>query len=84
MTSYMDRNEAIEKAGEAAVTLVELKCCQPTGDNGETVEWSSDCRAGDKLLTCYYYTNEFDSELAAECGWDAVDWKIDHYTLEES
>jgi hypothetical protein len=46
------------------------------------VEWSSDCRAGDKLLTCYYYTNEFDGELAAECGWDAVDWKIDHYTLE--
>lgn len=25
-----------------------------------------------------------DGELAAECGWDAVDWKIDHYTLEES
>ena len=80
----MNRTEAIQKAGEAAVTLVELKCCQPTGkDDGETVEWSSNCRAGDKLLTCYYYTNEFDGELAAECGWDSVDWKIDHYTLED-
>ena len=80
----MNRTEAIQKAGEAAVTLVELKCCQPTGqDDGETVEWSSNCRAGDKILTCYYYTNEFDGELAAECGWDSVNWKINHYTLED-
>lgn len=81
----MNRAEAIEKAGEYAVKLVELKTRQHTGkDDGETVEWSSSCQVGDKVLTCFYYTGEFDGELAAECGWDAVDWKIDHYTLEES
>ena len=80
----MDRTEAIQKAGEAAVLLVEQKTRQHTGrDDGETVEWSSSCRVGNKLLTCFYYTNEFDGELAAECGWDSVDWKIDHYTLED-
>ena len=81
----MNRTEAIEGAGEPAVLLVESKTRQHTGrDDGETVEWSSSCQVGDKILTCFYYTGEFDGELAAECGWDSVDWKIHHYTLEEA
>ena len=81
----MDRAEAIEKAGEYAVELVESMCCQPTGkDDGEVVEWSADCKTEDGRLSCFYYTDEFDGGIAAECGWDAVDWKISHYTLEEA
>jgi hypothetical protein len=38
----MDRAEALERAGEYAVELVESMCCQPAGkDDGEVVEWSA-------------------------------------------
>ena len=80
----MTRGEAVAKVGEQAVELVESMCCQPTGnDDGEVVEWSADCKTTDGRLTCLYYTDEFDGGIAAECGWDSVDFKIDHYTLEE-
>jgi hypothetical protein len=81
----MNREEAVAKVGEQAVELVESMCCQPTGkDDGETVEWSADCMTEDGRLTCYYYTDCADSEIAEECGWDGVDFKIDHYILEEA
>jgi hypothetical protein len=80
----MTRKEAVAKVGEQAVELVESMCCQPTGkDDGETVEWSADCKIANNQLTCFYYTDCADSEIAAECGWDSVDFKIDHYTVEK-
>jgi hypothetical protein len=80
----MNREEAMAKVGEQAVELVESMCCQPTGrDDDDLVEWSADCKTTDGQLTCFYYTDCADSEIAAECGWDGVDFKIDHYTLEE-
>jgi len=80
----MTREEAVAKVDKQAVELVESMCCQPTGrDDDDLVEWSADCMTEDGRLTCYYYTDCADSEIAEECGWDSVDFKIDHYILEE-
>lgn len=80
----MTREEAVAKVGERYVELVESMCCQPTGsDDGEAVEWSADCKTENGRLSCFYYTDEFDGGIAAECGWDSVDFKIDHYTVEK-
>ena len=89
----MTREEVVAKVGERYVELVESMCCQPTGrHDGDLVEWSSSCLAcwwgfteakKELLITCFYYTDCADSEIAAECGWDSVDFKIDHYTVEK-
>lgn len=93
----LSREQAVEIVGEAAVSAVESKNCEPTGRVGyngacqgdEECEWSAseackDETGLDVTLVAYYYTTNEQDQLMAECDGDgsAIDWTISGYVVE--
>ena len=93
----LNRKQAIERCGQAAVDAVDADNCEPTnrvGFNGRCqgdalCEWSATVDAVDAVdgqpckLTAYYYITAADEQAIDDADGDAgvVDWVIDHYEI---
>ena len=92
----LTREQAIKRAGIAAVEAVEAENCEPTGRCGYNgacqddalIEWSASVKAvdsdGDEVaLIVYYYTDQADSDAmdAAYGDGSVIDWTVYGYEI---
>ena len=93
---FMTREQAVEVVGEAAVSNVDSKACDPTnrvGYNGlcqgdDSTEWSASVGCEDKdgndcILIAYYYTSSEQEQVMIdnELDTDYLDFKIAGYEV---
>lgn len=92
-TNLLSRDEAIAKAGIAAIEKLDNENCEATnrlmGDNSDLVEYAASVRVdindeqGDTYewtLTAYYYPTKDELEAAGD-DLGNVDWSIEGYQL---
>ena len=86
----LNREQAVELVGEAAVYAVESENCDFTNrvqcDGDTRVEFSASVACPDKegnevVLTAYYYIEQEDLDNNEDNSLDVFDWKIEGYEV---
>lgn len=88
----LSKNDVLALFGLEVLKKIENENCEPTnrvGYNGACqgdalTEWSATVQIdNDARITAYYYTNNDEDAMAAECDdLSCINWVVDHYTVQ--